>query len=376
MTCLRAFTQGNLVPNPGFEERISCPAHLSDFTGIVKYWFTPTSGTPNFYHSCASQPEVGVPDNYFGHKTAQEGQAYAGIMTSNAYREYISVQLTTPLAAGKMYKLSFYTSIISKSNCNSQGLDALFTPHRPTAEQANDNLNARASLNLTVQYSGDQWIKTEACYRANGGERYLTLGDLTFPQARHNCADGEISYYFIDDVRLEPTEFREEEVNFSTCRQPFPLQLDGAEISRTALPAEKINWNWDGSFNGRFRTIEKKGIYRLSIELPGCHLEKYIVRVTDEDCDHAVFIPNVFTPDGDGINDFFEIKAKGIDFQKVVVYNRFGQVVFESSDPEFRWEGGHGTKPAENGVYLYLIQYAVRAGGRPGFRSGSITLIR
>lgn len=372
----KVLAQGNLVPNPGFEDRISCPSHLSDFTGVVKHWFTPTSGTPNFYHACASQPEVGVPDNYFGHKTAFNGQAYAGIMTSNAYREYISVQLTSPLAAGKTYKLIFYTSIISKTNCNSRGLDALFTPHRPQAEQANDNLNAQASLNLPVNYAGDQWIRTEACYQARGGERYLTLGDLTFPKAHHDCKDGEISYYFIDEIRLEPAVFTEKTVTLSTCRQSLPLQLDGVAISHTPAQPEKISWNWDGSFSGRFRTIEKNGVYRLTMDYPDCSRETYILTVTDEDCDHAVFVPNVFTPDGDGKNDVFEIRSKGIDFQKVLVFNRFGQVVFESSDPDFKWEGNHEGAMAGNGVYLYLLRYVVRSGGRPGLRTGSLTLIR
>lgn len=372
----KVLAQGNLVPNPGFEDRISCPSHLSDFTGVVKHWFTPTSGTPNFYHACASQPEVGVPDNYFGHKTAFNGQAYAGIMTSNAYREYISVQLTSPLAAGKTYKLIFYTSIISKTNCNSRGLDALFTPHRPQAEQANDNLNAQASLNLPVNYAGDQWIRTEACYQARGGERYLTLGDLTFPKAHHDCKDGEISYYFIDEIRLEPAVFTEKTVTLSTCRQSLPLQLDGVAISHTLAQPEKISWNWDGSFSGRFRTIEKNGVYRLTMDYPDCSRETYILTVTDEDCDHAVFVPNVFTPDGDGNNDVFEIRSKGIDFQKVLVFNRFGQVVFESSDPDFKWEGNHEGAMAGNGVYLYLLRYVVRSGGRPGLRTGSLTLIR
>lgn len=100
----------------------------------------------------------------------------------------------------------------------------------------------------------------------------------------------------------------------------------------------------------------------------------------------AVFIPyNVFTPEPkDGLNDEFRVKSEGLEKFDIVIYNRWGEVVFESKDPNFRWNGQVKNKGAEcpEGTYFYLINYQIKEkklndgknGGKP--ISGTVTLIR
>jgi gliding motility-associated-like protein len=81
--------------------------------------------------------------------------------------------------------------------------------------------------------------------------------------------------------------------------------------------------------------------------------------------------PNVFTPDGDGYNDFFEIPNLPADncqyvFRQVEIYNRWGKVVFESKDREFRWSG----QGFPYGVYYYLIHYSAST------YKGTVSLLR
>ncbi len=63
-------------------------------------------------------------------------------------------------------------------------------------------------------------------------------------------------------------------------------------------------------------------------------------------------IPNVFTPNGDGVNDFWEIPYFGNKFKSIEIYDRYGNRVFRSTDNNFRWDGGN--LPA--GQYFYVIQ--------------------
>lgn len=100
----------------------------------------------------------------------------------------------------------------------------------------------------------------------------------------------------------------------------------------------------------------------------------------------AVFIPyNVFTPEPkDGLNDEFRVKAEGLEKFDIIIYNRWGEVVFESKDPNFRWNGQIKNKGAEcpEGTYFYLINYQIKEkklndgknDGKP--ISGTVTLIR
>ncbi|MBF8965117.1 gliding motility-associated C-terminal domain-containing protein [Pontibacter sp. FD36] len=81
--------------------------------------------------------------------------------------------------------------------------------------------------------------------------------------------------------------------------------------------------------------------------------------------------PNIFTPNGDGLNDFFEIPGMPADvctstFQHIRIYNRWGKEVFASTAHNFKWDG----KNVNDGVYYYVIDYGVDK-----FR-GSVTLVR
>jgi gliding motility-associated-like protein len=88
-----------------------------------------------------------------------------------------------------------------------------------------------------------------------------------------------------------------------------------------------------------------------------------------------VFVPNAFIPDGSGRNDYFRISATNVKQYTLRIFNRWGQMVFFSDDPEFHWDGKVNGKPAPTGVYVYKLEvidhqeYAVQ-------REGTLSLIR
>lgn len=68
--------------------------------------------------------------------------------------------------------------------------------------------------------------------------------------------------------------------------------------------------------------------------------------------------------------------STGVAFNKISIFNRIGQVVFESNDPNFRWDGQLHRKDLSDGVYVYLITGQAISSGRIIQKSGSVTLIR
>ena len=74
-------------------------------------------------------------------------------------------------------------------------------------------------------------------------------------------------------------------------------------------------------------------------------------------------VPNAFTPDADGNNDYFNvIIVGGLVFEDVVkefkIWNRFGELVYDNETPEQGWDGTHKGKPAPSDVYIYTIRVA------------------
>lgn len=88
-------------------------------------------------------------------------------------------------------------------------------------------------------------------------------------------------------------------------------------------------------------------------------------------------IPNVFTPNGDGKNDEFKIEIVGYKKYSLIIWNRWGNTIFESDNAEKMWNGKTNNDGAENpaGTYYYLFTYQLRGGEEKTVR-GSITLIR
>ncbi|HEX4887457.1 MAG TPA: gliding motility-associated C-terminal domain-containing protein, partial [Luteibaculaceae bacterium] len=91
-----------------------------------------------------------------------------------------------------------------------------------------------------------------------------------------------------------------------------------------------------------------------------------------------VYIPNSFSPDGDGINDFWTISRQGIsekDFS-VRIFDRLGNEIFASKDLYFAWNGSSGTRQVPQGIYAYEISFVSLETGARQTRSGAITIIK
>lgn len=92
---------------------------------------------------------------------------------------------------------------------------------------------------------------------------------------------------------------------------------------------------------------------------------------------YTCFIPSGFTPNGDRHNDKFYVSGTGVKKLKVQIYDRWGALVYESTERNFVWDGTsrESGEPLPIGVYMYRIQVDMENGGREQFK-GTISLVR
>jgi len=92
--------------------------------------------------------------------------------------------------------------------------------------------------------------------------------------------------------------------------------------------------------------------------------------------DHLIYIPNAFTPDGDGINDFFRPSLLGSASFEMWIFDRWGQLVYHTEDPAgWNGEGQGGSHYVQNGVYTYKV--LITDSSKKNFEYiGSVRLIR
>ncbi|MDG2330646.1 MAG: PKD domain-containing protein [Flavobacteriales bacterium] len=86
-------------------------------------------------------------------------------------------------------------------------------------------------------------------------------------------------------------------------------------------------------------------------------------------------LPTAFTPNGDGENDVFLIRGGPFDAVEFNIYNNWGQLIFQSFDPELGWDGKFNTQDAPLGVYTWTFTVQL-AGGRVIVKEGDVTLMR
>lgn len=132
---------------------------------------------------------------------------------------------------------------------------------------------------------------------------------------------------------------------------------------------------WDNGSSEYQRVFNRPGVYTLSAS-NACGLESETFRVDYKPCNCDVYLPNAFTPDNDGVNDVFFVQTEcPFELFEFSIFNRWGERLFSTSDPEEEWDGGVKEYYTPDGVYTYTIKYQL-PGGELTDRYGFVVLIR
>ncbi len=124
-------------------------------------------------------------------------------------------------------------------------------------------------------------------------------------------------------------------------------------------PMSSISWI-DGSSNDTFQ-ITKPGQYWVAVTNQ-CGTSYDSIRVDPDDCECAYYLPNAFSPNGDHINDQYEVyahcKFTSSQFEGLQVFDRWGNLVFSSHPGATYWDGTIKGEQAPSGVYLVRTQWS------------------
>jgi gliding motility-associated-like protein len=124
--------------------------------------------------------------------------------------------------------------------------------------------------------------------------------------------------------------------------------------------------------------VDSTTIFKIVATNPsGCLSEKQIlVSLEFSECtEDVIFIPTAFSPNGDNINDVFEVKSEAIKEFDLRIYNRWGILVFESADLGKVWNGTYEDKSLNTDVFGYIINVQCYSGDI-FTKKGNITLVK
>ncbi|MEP7320641.1 MAG: PKD domain-containing protein [Saprospiraceae bacterium] len=208
--------------------------------------------------------------------------------------------------------------------------------------------------------------------KANNSAQYIVIArNKTCP------ADTEdIKVIVVDFIRLKDS------VSYNvTSDQPFKL-------NKSLNANKKFIFNWSPASNLSCANCQdpvfvgnENKLYTFSIFDQGtsCMLEQKVTINIIPSCNVNDYfaLPNIFTPNQDGKNDIlFPIPKSTDQIKSFRIFDRTGEIVFESFDINFGWDGKLKGKEMANGVYVYLLEAECTQTGQSVFLSGDVTLIR
>lgn len=167
---------------------------------------------------------------------------------------------------------------------------------------------------------------------------------------------------------------------------PVETVLEEPEINflNNSTSSGTLTYFWDFGDNINTSTEESPTNIYSAV---GKYFVKLLVTTVDGGCesemekevtihpDFAVYAPTAFTPNGDGVNDVFELKGVGVNSFQLQIYSRWGELIFETRDITDHWDGTYNGEPVPTGNYVYNISYTSMI-SREYSRHGSVVVVR
>ena len=341
ISALQNKAQTNLIPNPSFEYFTQCQTG----TGGLKYavpWFQACSGGGGSSDLCA----YGCPWYPYFQKP-RTGNAYAAAVlfftTYTQYREYLEVTLIDSLIGGKSYYFELYTSLVNKANYAISDICACFTKDSLNIDSLRPHPCPGVLFkNPDGNYITDtvNWVKISGVFTANGGEKFVTIGNLFKTEQTHYIQLDTIvtwdSYYFFDDVALyeinDTLMQAEAGKNNSICRG------QSVALGKNNYPAFKYRWHpatglSDTTSGQPTASPLHTTTYYLTQTAFNDSISKDSVTITVNNCDSTLLNQVSFYPNP--ANDYLYLEFSQFVPPNANAYitNAIGQVLIKESIP-------------------------------------------
>lgn len=254
--------------------------------------------------------------------------------------------------AGCTLKDSLVVNItLPKNHCNIE-TDSLLCPGETKVLKAPKGFAA---------YRWSNGSNADSTLVANIGWYYVKASD--------SCGNS-----FTDSIQLQKADtslaFLQNQTicNNDTVMLPIPAYI------------KSLSWQPQQGISRMGNTIlfypQQTSVYQINAVFNGnCTAQKNIA-IAVKHCPQTVFVPNSFTPNNDGLNDRFKpVFGRAVEQYYFVVYNRYGQKLFESRNPQLAWDGSYNGIAQQTGSFAWMCRYAF-ANQPKKLLKGTVILIR
>lgn len=351
----------SIILNHSFEDTLCCPTNHSQIT-CARGWQRGTIGSSDYFNTCGYLPPRSL---FFKPQPTPiaDGNGFAGFLHGpNVNTEYIGICLSDTLFAGVSYKLLFQVAhargvdtgsfgLFGADDCSLLPITSLGCPTMPsTSPWVSSDWECLDSVDLILD-TNNVWNDVLMTFTPSTDITTIIIGpSCKFIQ--------KISYYYLDNLILNEFSYFEPSLQIKSqgihCQDNLVLHAN-----YTSIP-NSIQWYKDsialiGHTSSSYRVAKNEhGTFTVRmLSESGCEIASYQV-FNDK---YEVKMPNVFSPNMDGINDFFKpIKFNCVTDFSFFIYNRWGQIVYKTNSFPISWDGTFKGEKCSSGTYFWVLK--------------------
>lgn len=320
----------------------------------------------------------------------------AAVCDSSGLGYIIDVQLATPISVAGTYTITLKIGSDGNTIINECG--------QPTAAGSNLNFVGYDTVSASIMYMQSFSCLADTITFSNDGRNNInqwrwifddnTTSSLEFPQAQIYTTDGNkrVRLAVSNGVCSDSTDINILVSNAMALKAgiiapTFVCPNDTASFKDSSTGQSITNWNWAFG-NGETSTVQNPPaqffqptnltqilVAELIVNNNLCADTAYKKYSLVNNC--YIDVPTGFTPNGDGLNDnLFPLNAYKADNLIFRVYNRLGQLLFETADWTRKWDGRFNGSLQPTGAYIWMLEYTHHDTGKHISLKGTSVLIR
>lgn len=312
-----------------------------------------TSTLPEITICKSAKTQIGIPPGS-GNVTYQ-WQFDASLNETNVPNPFASPDSTTT-----------YTLFVKRGNCTDTIRQTVVVFNDAIAVQASvatcpgDSVKLSANNSKPGQTLTYQWSPPSLILAGQGTANPLVSPprDTTFAVVVTNQLGCTFSAnVFVDIISKLPS--------LEAIAKPYTIRYgDTSQLALIADGVAKFNWEFDSTLSDTSSATPlafplETNVYKVFAEdSNGCKVsDTVIVYVFRTPCkDGGVFLPNAFSPNGDGKNDVLYVRSLRVTELYLAIYDRWGQLMFETNDQSKGWDGTYGGKVLDSGVFGFYMK--------------------
>jgi gliding motility-associated-like protein len=306
----------------------------------------------------------------------------------NGPNGYSSIFQNSDITDAQSNAAGMYTVTVSDNlGCTTRATVAMLINPLPQVSISSDKI--KGCVPLCINFTPQSTIPLQSCLWRFGDGSSAT-GTTNISNCYNNAGSYKIYSDFTDingcsntgTFNVEAYPIPAADFNYSPSKPTENEQVEFLDASQNAN-ISAWTWNFSNLANQAFitqnvtQTYENAGNYAIALIVTSDHgCRDTVVKSITIGEDFGIYVPDAFSPNGDGLNDVFQPKGYGISKYELNIFDRWGEKLFTTKDFSQGWNGSYkGNDPVKQDVYVWRIVLTDMSGKEKEL-SGKVSLLK